>query len=96
MYPFVSLEDSVKYTSQIFSLNFGLSCYFNFYKQSYKCAYYQIDYENKTSLSYLTKGVDCFDDLDVDGKKIMLIRVPVAVSSGHVDKNLICIKILTR
>jgi len=32
------------------------------------------------------------DDLDVDGKRIMLIRLPVAVSSGQVDKNLICIK----
>jgi hypothetical protein len=56
------------------------------------CAYYQIDYENKTRLSYLTKRVDCLDDLDVDGKRIMLIRDPVAVSSGHVDINLICIK----
>jgi len=32
------------------------------------------------------------DDLDVDGKIIILIRIPVVVSSGHVDKNLICIK----
>jgi len=32
------------------------------------------------------------DDLDVDGKRIILIRIRVVVSSGRIDKNLICVK----
>jgi len=51
-----------------------------------------IRYTIKTLLSYLHKEVDCFYELDVDGNRIILIRIPVAVSSTHLDKKLICIR----